>query len=76
MNIIEAIKLENIEELKKINMENPNAIEEKDENGVWVPFIAAQTGNLEMVKYIVEYTRASMNVVDEDNRTILHYAVA
>jgi len=74
MNIIEAIKLENIEELKKINMETPNAIEENDENGIWAPFIAAQTGNLEMVKYIVEYTRASMNVVDEDNRTILHYA--
>ncbi len=75
MNIIEAIKLENIEALKKINMETPNDIEEKDENGIWAPFIAAQTGNLEMVKYIVEYTRASMNVVDEDNRTILHYAV-
>jgi len=75
MNIIGAIKLENIEELKKINMENPNAIEENDENGVWAPFIAAQTGNFQIVKYIVEYTRASMNVVDEDNRTILHYVV-
>ncbi|MDR3594523.1 family 43 glycosylhydrolase [Clostridium sp.] len=75
MNIIEAIKLENIEEVKKINMENPNAIDEKDEQGIWAPFIAAQTGNLEIVKYIVEYTRASMNVVDDDNRTILHYAV-
>jgi xylan 1,4-beta-xylosidase len=75
MNIIEAIKLENIEELKKINMENPNAVEEKDGNGVWVPFLAAKTGNLEMVKYIIEYSRASMNVVDEENRTILHYAV-
>ncbi|WP_160692330.1 family 43 glycosylhydrolase [Clostridium sp. C2-6-12] len=75
MNIIEAIKLRNIDEVKKINMENPNAIEEKDEEGVWAPFIAAQTGNLEIVKYIVEYTRASMNVVDKENRTILHYAV-
>jgi xylan 1,4-beta-xylosidase len=75
MKIIEAIKLENIDEVKKINMENPNAIEENDENGIWAPFIAAQTGNLEIIKYIVEYTRASMNVVDENNRTILHYAV-
>lgn len=75
MNIIEAIKLENIEEVKMINMENPNAIEGCDENGIWAPFIAAETGNVEVVKYIVEYTRASMNVVDEENRSILHYAV-
>ena len=75
MNIIEAIKLENIEELKKINIENPNAIEGKDENGVWAPFLAVKGGNLELVKYIIEYTRASMDVVDEENRNILYYAV-
>lgn len=74
MNIIEAIRSENINEVRKINMENPNAIDGKDEHGVWIPFIAAQTGNIEIVKYIVEYTRASMNAVDEENKCILHYA--
>lgn len=35
---------------------------------------AAELGDFPIVKYIVEYSRASMNTMDEDHRTILHYA--
>lgn len=76
MNIIDEIRRENIKSIKEILIKNPNAIEEKDENGVWAPFLAAKTGNLELVKYIVEYSRASMDTVDQENRNILHYAVS
>ena len=35
---------------------------------------AAELGDFGIVKYIVEYSRASMNTMEEDHRTILHYA--
>ena len=34
---------------------------------------AAELGDFPIVKYIVEYS-SSMNTMDEDHRTILHYA--
>ena len=37
---------------------------------------AAELGDFSIVKYIVEYSRASMNTVDENHRNILHYAAA
>ena len=33
--------------------------------------LAAKTGNLELVKYIVEYSRASMNIHDDNNKNML-----
>lgn len=73
MTIQDAIKQENIDDVKKILTENPSAIDETDEQGIPIPFLAAESGNLELVKYIVEYSRASMNMVDDSNRNILHY---
>lgn len=53
-------------------MENePNLIDEKDEHGVLMALLAAKTGNLELVKYIVEYSRASMNIHDDNNKNML-----
>lgn len=60
--------------VKQILTENPSCVEEKDESGVPLFLIAAKTGSYPIVKYIVEYSRASMNTVDEENRNILHYA--
>ena len=73
MTIQDAVKEQNIDEVKRILTENPSAIDESDEQGTAVSFLAAKSGNLELVKYIVEYSRASMNMVDSVNRTILHY---
>lgn len=75
MNTLEnAIILENFNNVKKILEDEPSRIDETDENGILMTFLAAKTGNEKIVRYIVEYSRASMNIVDKDNNNILHYA--
>ncbi len=74
MNLQEAIEGENLEEVKRILAEDPPCIDETTKDGVPLALYAAKTGNVPVVKYIVEYSRASMNTVDPDHRTILHYA--
>lgn len=72
--IKDAIYLENLPEVKRILEEQPEMIDEKDENGILMALLAAKTGNLKLVKYIVEYSRASMNISDSMHKNILHYA--
>lgn len=74
MTLQEAVLQENLEMVRRILIENPACIDEKPD-GVWISYQAAKTGNLEIVKYIVEYSRASFNETDENCRTMLHYAV-
>lgn len=73
MTLYEAIKQENLEEVKRILKEDPVCIDEKV-GGIWLPNLAARLGNLDIVRYLVEYSRASFHDTDENNRTILHYA--
>lgn len=74
MSAIEyAILQENIPELRKLLEEEPSLIDSVDQDGIMMPFLAAKTGNLEMVQYIVEYSRANMNITDMSHRTMLHY---
>ena len=58
--LVDAIYLENIDEVRTILENEPGLIDEKDEHGVLMALLAAKTGNIELVKYIVEYSRASM----------------
>lgn len=74
MNLQQAIEAENLKEVTRILVENPPCIDDKTEDGVPLCLYSAKVGNLAVVKYIVEYSRASLNTVDDDNRTILHYA--
>lgn len=74
MTIQEAILQEDRNALQQILMENPSLIDEVDEEGIPMSFLAARTGSLPIVKYIVEYSRASMNTVDSQHRNILHFA--
>lgn len=74
MNLEQAIAAQDLEEVKKILIENPPCIDEKTDDNIPLCLYAAQAGGFPIVKYIVEYSRASMNTVDEENRTILHYA--
>lgn len=74
-SIKEAIYAQDITMIKKILVESPNTIDETDDNGVLMALLAAKTGNIEIVKYIVEYSRASMNITDNENKNILHYGV-
>ncbi len=72
--LVNAILTEDILEVTRLLVENPIIIEEKDSSGLPMSFLAAKTGNLSLVKYIVEYSRASMNETDSRHRNILHYA--
>lgn len=74
MTLRDAIYFEDISEVKKILEAEPNLIDEKDEKGVLMALLAAKTGNLKLVRYIVEYSRASMNITDNNQKNMLHYA--
>lgn len=74
MTIQESILENNLEELIQCIAREQNCIEETV-NGTWIPFYVAKMGNLPMLKYIVEYSKASFNQVDEKNRDVLHYGV-
>lgn len=73
MTLREAVLQQDIEQVKEILRWTPAAVNEPDEEGIPIPFLAAGTGCLEIVKYLVEYSYASMNTVDALNRNILHY---
>ncbi len=74
MTLKEAIDNNNLEKVRELLLMNPALIEEPI-HGVWPPFLAASSGNLPVLRYIVEYSRASMNMTDEKNRDILYYGV-
>jgi len=69
-----AIERKSLEKVKQILIEEPNMIDELTKDEVPLALYAAKAGDFAIVKYIVEYSRASMNTVDANNRTILHYA--
>lgn len=69
----QAILAEDFLQVEKLLVENPPIIDEVNKEGLPMSFLAAATGNLQIVKYIVEYSRANMNVKDEWHRNILHY---
>lgn len=70
----QAIEGKNLKEVERILKESPSCIDEKTQDGIPLCLYAAKAGDFAIVKYIVEYSRASMNTVDDENRTILHYA--
>jgi xylan 1,4-beta-xylosidase len=74
MTLQQAMEEGALEQVKEILLQNPSAIEEKTKEGVPLCLYGARTGNLQLVQYIVEYSRASLNTVDGENRNILHYA--
>lgn len=74
MNLQQAIENEDLKEVTRILVEDPPCIDNKTEDGVPLCLYSAEIGNSAIVKYIVEYSRASLNTVDDNNRTILHYA--
>ncbi|MBU3803641.1 MAG: family 43 glycosylhydrolase [Candidatus Cellulosilyticum pullistercoris] len=73
-DIFLAVQEENLEWFKEILSHYPRAILLKSDEGIGVPFLAAATGNYELVKYIIEYSIASMNERDSMHQSILHYA--
>ena len=75
MTLLEAIQTQNIEEVKRLLTQKPEIIDERLSGNVPLSFASAKTGNLKLLQYIVEYSRASMNEFDDKHRNILHYGV-
>lgn len=74
MWLLRELEQKNLDGVIRELTENPTCIDDTTEKGVPLALYAAELGDFPIVKYIVEYSRASMNTMDEDHRTILHYA--
>lgn len=74
MTLKKAILNNDVSTVRRLLLENPAAIEERPE-GQWLPALAARCGDTELVRYLVEYSRASFDQPEENGRTILHAAV-
>lgn len=74
MTLQQAILKGNLNMVRRLLIENPSCFDDKPD-GLWLPYLAARCGHLDIVKYIVEYSRASFNETDENCCTMLHYAV-
>ncbi len=59
--------------VKAILEENPQLIDAVDDEGRLMTFLAALAGDFAVLKYVVEYSRASMNIYDAAHRNVLHY---
>jgi len=73
--LINCLLSQDLEGIKEILGKDPKAIVQRDEEGTEMAALAAKTGNLEIVKYIVEYSVASFNERDKKGRSCLHYGV-
>lgn len=73
--LAKAISDKNLAQIKDIIAHDPAAINRLDENNIPYAFLAAQTGELDIIRHVVEYSMASMNARDAQYRGILHYAV-
>lgn len=71
----QAILAGDTDRVRKILEAEPALVDEKDPEGVLMALLAAKTGSLALVRYIVEYSRASMNIFDDCHRSMLHYGV-
>ncbi|MBE5962519.1 MAG: glycoside hydrolase [Lachnospiraceae bacterium] len=74
MTLEQAIFQNDLDSVKELLIKEPNLIDGSTKDGIPYPFYAAMLGAEDIVRYIVEYSRASMNMTDERHRSILHYA--
>lgn len=74
-NVFDLISNIDLEGLKKYLEENPKGLEVQNEDGVWALDEVMRQGDINIVRYVVEYSFVNMNLVDRKGNTILHYAV-
>ena len=74
-DIEKAILDRNYDEVKNILGIEPSEVDRTNNDGVLMALLSAKAGDIEILKYIVEYSRASMNIYDKLHRNILHYGV-
>lgn len=74
MGLQQELEQKNLSGVMQALAEEPSCIDGTTETGIPLALYAAELGDFAIVKYIVEYSRASMNTVDAGYRNILHYA--
>ncbi len=68
LRLMEYIDMKNLDKIKSILIEEPALADTQT-------FLeSAKTGDIEIVKYMVEYSRSNLNEYDEKHRNALHYA--
>ncbi len=73
--IIELIKKRDLDGIRAVINKDSAAICEEDENGDSAAYYMVRTGDIDFVRYLVEYTFASFDLCDKNHRSILHEAV-
>ena len=69
-----AIENEDLPSVRRLLTESPNLIDECiGPKHVPLALHAAHVSSFEILRYIVEYSRASLDICDDDRRNILHY---
>ena len=74
-NIFEVVWAQDLDALKQYISNNPKALGEVNEAGVPALHLLVETGNLEQVKFAIEYSIVNPCIVDGQGNTILHYGV-
>lgn len=70
--LLQAVEEKDTKRVKDILIHEP-MLADASRDGVPAAMLAAATGDLELVRYMAEYSRANMNIVDDRNRNMLHY---
>ena len=65
--LITAIEKNNLENVRTVLVGQPSLVNKE------ALFCAARKGNLGILKFLVEYSRISLNEYDDDHRNVLHY---
>ena len=69
-----AIENEDLPSVRRLLTESPNLIDECiGPKHIPLALHAARASSFEILRYIVEYSRASLDICDDDRRNILHY---
>ena len=69
-----AIENEDLPSVRRILVESPGLIDECiGPKHIPLALHAAHVSSFEILRYIVEYSRASLDIYDDDRRNILHY---
>lgn len=72
----DAIMRQDFQQVKEILTASPAKAGEQTERSILPSHYAARYGSFEILRYIVEYSRASLDEYDSLHRSILHYATA
>lgn len=74
-NIFECIQRQDLEALKREVKANPKIMAEANGQGIPALHVVVETGNVELVKFVIEYSIVNPCLLDGEGNTILHYGV-